>query len=250
MTEREQIERTRQRDRIALDFLMALAALLLLAIGAAAAKAQPPRRLPPEWVTDGEFRPLDEPSRVESRRIERPRYQPEPRRIEPREDHGGGLVVNAVLCGVSETQWRATLAAASAEVREAGGLQMGAVSRGCPASFAELQQYHLGRGVTFAVYGPERAGTVGRACEVAEATGCANTPGVLAMMRLAGEWWEPSTILHEIGHTRGLRHAQDPRDIMFIQAGATRRVTDAYLRRLRGWRNESNADLPPGRLMR
>lgn len=33
MTEREQIERTRQRDRIVLDFLMALAALLLLAMG-------------------------------------------------------------------------------------------------------------------------------------------------------------------------------------------------------------------------
>lgn len=37
MTEREQIERNRQRDRITLGFLMAFAALLLLAMGAAAA---------------------------------------------------------------------------------------------------------------------------------------------------------------------------------------------------------------------
>lgn len=73
-------------------------------------------------------------------------------------------------------------------------------------------------------------------------------PGAVGVTKVQGNEWEWSTILHEIGHMRGLGHARDAGDIMYFQAGISRRVTGEFLRRLRA--RTGNAEMPPPVLMR
>lgn len=246
------------------------AILLLVANGYAQG-----RRESCEWITDEECRPVS--ARREGCDTRSGRPSPAPRRGRedwppanewqarpgrgwqgtpasdrtPARPSGGGITLHAVLCGVSQGQWAATVQRASGIVVASGGrpFVVGQAVEGCPRSFEELARFRLpAGGLYFGVYGQGQP--VRDICGGA-AVGCAEMNGTLGFAAIGGAWWNPITIAHEAGHMFGLDHSRESDDLMApSHADANVFASDAYLRAQARWRGGEAAYRGPRRIVR
>lgn len=233
--------------------------LIVLALaGVAAAQSW---RQPCEWVTDEECRPLGR--RDDGCAVRSPGRRPAPPNRAPRDQPPaaapverspvGGVVLHAVLCGVSYAEWAGLVGQASGVVTAAGGrpFLLGRAIEGCPRSFAEIgrQRSQLpAGGLYFAVYPAGRA--VPAICG-GGAVGCAQLGGNLGFVSLAREWWDNLTLAHETGHMFGLDHSSDPHDLMFPSVESNRiTASRAYVRAQARWGGAVSAYQGPPRVVR
>lgn len=195
------------------------------------------------------YRPEPRPAedRIEARTRREPVYRATPRAY-GRDERGNGrpVTVSVYLCGASERAWAVALANADRQVRAAGGAGFvaGAIRRGCPRGFGDLARA-AGEGVTFGAYGD--AASIGRICG-GGATGCGQMPGAIGFAYVGGNWWDGSTIAHEIGHMAGLGHGRYG-DIMAPQAAEGQRVGAAYVRAVGAMAGRGAAYLAPGKVV-